>query len=111
MIPTGLPIFPPIGWYLTINAWVVWVDGEIPSFMVSDTTNDAKSNSLIGHEGLEYIREDIVVNMDTDGDLIEEYLGENEAIPFGYTTGSFIIVPPGGTGVGDRIGGYVEEDP
>jgi len=35
-------------------------------------------------------------------------VGENLPIEFSFTTGTFIIVPPGVKGIGDRLGGTTE---
>ena len=108
-IPSGLPILPPFGWYCTINAWYIEVEGTIPEFKLLDSSNEANPNTLMGHSSQEYFRKDSPVYFDLDGDGIkEEAIGENKAIKFEYNTGTFIIVPPGKTGVGDTVGGMDE---
>ncbi len=39
-----------------------------------------------------------------------EYIGDNLPIKFSFTTGTFILVPPGKT-IGDKEGGINEESP
>lgn len=109
-IPSGLPLLPPFGWFLTINAWIIEVEGDIPQFILIDQNNDAKSHPLFGHQHLEFIRTNQEVQLDIDNNksTIKTTCGVNTPIHFRYTTGSFIIVPPGQTGVGDRIGGFTE---
>ena len=114
IIPAGLPVLPPFGWWCTINAWVVHVDGYIPYFEVVDTLHFPEENPVFGHETQSYVRKNEVISVveDFDGDCFPErkVLGINTPIHFYYTTGSFIIVPPGGTGVGDRVGGFIEKE-
>ena len=112
IIPAGLPVLPPFGWWCTINAWVVNVEGNIPYFEVVDTMHFPDENPIFGHEAQTYVRNHTIVYTEEDfnGDDHVEILGKNTPIKFGYTTGSFIIVPPGGTGVGDRVGGYIETE-
>ena len=108
-IPAGLPILPPFGWWCTINAWYIEVEGEIPDFKVVDCSNEAIANPILGHNSQEYRRKNDEVKIDIDGDGFKETLiGRNTAIKFGFNTGTFIIVPPGKTGVGDKSGGMDE---
>ena len=108
-IPSGLPILPPFGWWCTINAWYIEVEGEIPQFKVVDSRNEALVNPLMGHDSQEYNREFKPVFVDIDGDGFDETeVGKNMPIKFEYNTGTFIIVPPGKTGVGDKTGGMDE---
>ncbi len=108
-IPSGLPILPPFGWWCTINVWYIEVEGEIPEFKVVDSRNEVLVNPLMGHDAQEYFRQRAEVYLDFDGDGINDTkIGDNTPISFGYNTGTFIIVPPGKTGVGDRTGGMDE---
>ena len=111
IIPAGLPVLPPFGWWCTINAWVIHVEGDIPYFEVVDTLHFPDENPIFGHEAQSYVRKYDWVWEDTNGDNMgDRIVGLNKPIHFGYTTGSFIVVPPGGTGVGDRVGGFIETE-
>jgi len=108
-IPTGLPILPPLGWWCTLNVWYIELEGDIPEFNVKDTHNEAVAHPLWGHVAKEYMRTDLDVKIDIDGDGTSEYpAGKNDPLEFAVNTGTFIIVPPGKTGVGDRSGGLEE---
>lgn len=108
-VPSGLPILPPFGWWVTINAWYIEVEGEIPEFKVVDSSNEAFVDPILGHNSQEYNRVFAPVFIDFDGDgFKEKEVGTNLPISFAYNTGTFIIVPPGKTGVGDRSGGMDE---
>lgn len=109
-IPSGLPILPPFGWWITINVWVIEIDGEIPEFSVTDTYDETHPHPFYGHTAQEYRRENRRVYRDVTGDNIFTQIGENNRIEFGFTTGTFIIVPPGPPGAGDRTGGFDELD-
>jgi molybdopterin biosynthesis enzyme MoaB len=58
-----------------------------------------------------YVRADRAVTVDVFGDDEPEHLGANRAIEFTADTGVFVVVPPGGTGVGDRDGNADERSP
>ena len=109
-IPSGLPILPPFGWWVTLNVWYIELEGEIPEFNVKDTRNEGVADPLWGHTAQEYMRtENDIVKIDLDGDgKLDFKVGENDPLKFAVNTGTFIIVPPGKTGVGDRSGGWEE---
>ena len=109
LIPAGLPILPPFGWWCTLNVWYIEVAGEMPEFTVVDAHDETLVDPLFGHDAQEYKRIFRYVSIDTNGDDIEDKLvGVNLPLSFGYNTGTFIIVPPMKTGVGDRSGGWDE---
>lgn len=107
IIPAGLPILPPFGWWCTINVWYVEVSGEIPYFKVIDSSLDSVPNYLKGNEPMEYVRTMLEETITTREGVI---VGDSLPIEFGFKTGTFIVVPPGGTGVGDRVGGWDENN-
>jgi hypothetical protein len=96
--PTGLPILPPTPvtpWLLTMNVWVVDVEGEYAQLKIIDTSDETIFNPLLGHEPQVYIREAHII---TVGNTT---LGENTRLCFGFTTVAFGLVPPWGMMVGD----------
>jgi len=103
LVFSGLPILPPFGWWLTMNVWYVEVQGDIPSLVVYDANNQPHENPLFGHQPQVYAREWREV-LGPDGRL----LGYDLPIHFQVKTASFILVPPGAQGVGDRTGGWEE---
>jgi hypothetical protein len=96
--PTGLPILPltPVTpWLLTINCWVLDVQGEYAQFKIIDTSDETIFNPLLGHEPQSYVRELHIIT------VLNRTLGENTRLSFGFTTVSFGLVPPWGMMVGD----------
>ncbi|MDW7777363.1 MAG: hypothetical protein SCH39_13645, partial [Methanosarcinales archaeon] len=74
-------------------------EGEIPEFVVIDVDNEVHPNPIFGHEAQIYTRNRLPVEDPIDWSRI----GSNERISFHFTTGTFIMVPPGKfTGVGDK---------
>ncbi|MBN1281171.1 MAG: hypothetical protein JXA00_05935 [Candidatus Thermoplasmatota archaeon] len=113
LIPSGLPLLPPFGWWCTLNVWYIEVAGQIPFFTVVDTQDETLAHPFWGHTAQAYSRTRGAryVDLNNDGDLsAEELIGKNHPVDFSYATGSFIVVPPGKTGVGDRSGGWDELD-
>jgi len=108
IIPSGLPIIPFFTWFCTLNVWYIEIDGEIPRFTVIDTTDETKVDTLFGHTAQIYHRRKykIQVDVNEDGNLVD--IGDNQAVDFDCITAACVIVPSGGTGVGDRIGGWDE---
>jgi hypothetical protein len=96
--PTGLPILPPspvTPWLLTMNLWVIDVEGEFTRIKLIDTSDETIWNPLLGHEPQLYIRElHIISNSNIT-------LGENTRLSFGFTTVALSFVPPWGMMVGD----------
>jgi len=104
--PTGLPILPPTPvtpWILTLNIWVIDVEGEYAQFKVVDSNDETLFNTIIGHEPQVYIRESHVVSV---GDIS---VGENTRLKFGFTTVAFGVVPPWGMMLGDLEGDCWDE--
>ena len=106
-LPAGLPLVPvPGAWYATANAWTVSVEGQYEQFAVRARRGSPTPNGTI-----EYVREDRTVTLDVDGDGREERLGHNRALTVSARTGVVVVVPPGGTGVGDVDGQAIETSP
>lgn len=103
-IPSGLPLLPPWGWWATMNVWYIEIQGEIPCLTVYDVDNVPVPDTVLGHRAIAYTRRDIAI-FGPDG--LE--LGRNEPIKFSQKTCTFIIVPPGERGIGDKIGGWDEK--
>lgn len=96
--PTGLPILPPTPatpWLMTLNLWVIDVEGEYGLFKIIDASDETIFNPLIGHEPQSYVREAKVITVSNIT------LGENTRLSFGFTTVAFGLVPPWGMMVGD----------
>ncbi len=103
-VPSGVPLLPPYGWWATMNIWYIEVQGDIPSFTVYDADNEAVPNPIFGHEAPCYTRRWQTVTA-SDGTV----LGRNEPIRFCTKTCTFILVPPGPQGVGDKAGEWDEK--
>jgi len=110
LIPAGLPILPPFGWWCTLNVWYMEVSGYIPYFKVIDVSSETMPNAIKGGEAIEYVRKFIPDEDERAIKIDGLTIGYHKPISFGFKTGTFIIVPPGKTGVGDRIGGYDEKN-
>jgi len=96
--PTGLPILPPTPitpWVLTLNVWIIDVQGEYQQFKIIDTSDETLFNPILGHEPQMYVRELKIISA---GNVT---LGENTRLSFGFTTAAFGIVPPWGMMLGD----------
>jgi hypothetical protein len=96
--PTGLPILPPspvTPWVLTLNLWVIDVQGEYPQFKLIDTSDETIFNPILGHEPQTYVRELKIIS------AANVTLGENTRLSFGFTTVAFGLVPPWGMMLGD----------
>jgi hypothetical protein len=109
--PNGLPVLPSLEpWIATVNMWSIDVEGEFVKFEVQDMDNEVHPDPIFGHEVQVYVRE----NLDVE-DRLQNYkkIGKNERIRFNFTTGTFIVVPPGKiSGVGDKNTIYpIEETP
>ncbi len=96
--PTGLPLLPPspvTPWLLSMNLWVLDVQGEYARIKIIDTTDETIFNPLLGHEPQTYVRElKIITNKNNT-------IGENTRLSFNFTTVAFSLVPPWGMMVGD----------
>jgi len=100
----GVPVLPPPNYVVHFNSWMINVEGQIDGFTLVDADNEVHPNPMFGHEAQVYRREDRMVV--DPYDFIK--IGENTPIEFSFTTGTFIIVPPGLRGVGDKSGGMNE---
>ncbi len=96
--PTGLPLLPPspvTPWLLTMNLWVLDVQGEYRRMKIIDTSDETIFNPVLGHEPQTYVRELKIITY-------KNYtLGENTRLCFNFTTVAFSFVPPWGMMVGD----------
>ncbi|MDI6897734.1 DUF7286 family protein [Methanocella conradii] len=102
-IPMGLPLLPPYGWWATMNVWYIEIYGEIPYLAVYDTDNEPVPDALLGQRATVYVRRPMLIHEGND------IAGRNEPIRFHHQTCTFIIVPPGAQGVGDKLGGWEEK--
>jgi hypothetical protein len=106
LVPSGLPLLPPWGWWATLNVWYIEVQGEIPVFTVYDADAEPVPDPVFGGRAIAYTRRHEVIR-DDQGHTI----GTNEPVRFSARTGTFILVPPGAQGVGDKAGGWDEKSP
>lgn len=100
-----LPTFEP--WIATFNMWSIDVEGEFVKLEVQDIDNEVHPDPIFGHEAQVYVREKLPVE-----DPLNDYaqIGQNTPIKFNFTTGTFILVPPGKMeGVGDKNWIRIEE--
>ena len=105
--PTGLPILPTMDpWLAQMNAWKIEVQGKMNKFEVQDIDNEVHPNPIFGHDAQVYVRKDA----DIFDDITTFRIGNNRAIKFSFTTGTFIMVPAGKT-IGDKEGGFDEKSP
>ncbi len=106
LVPSGLPLLPPWGWWATLNVWYIEVEGEIPVFTVYDADVEPVPDPVFGGRAMAYTRRHEVIRDDRG-----QTIGKNEPIRFSQHTCTFIIVPPGPQGVGDKAGGWDEKSP
>jgi len=105
--PTGFPILPltPVTpWIVTLNIWVIDVEGEYAEFKVIDSTDETLFNPLLGHEPQIYVRKKDMIRA-PDGTL----LGENTRLDFSFTTVAFGVVSSWGMMVGDIQPNFFDE--
>ncbi|VVB54631.1 Uncharacterised protein [uncultured archaeon] len=104
----GVDILPSLEpWIATFNAWSIDVEGEFVKFEVHDVDNEVHPDPMFGHEAQVYVREN-------DPDVVDPVsnlpIGDNLPIKFKFTTGTFIVVPPGKLeGIGDKDWVIIEE--
>jgi len=98
--PTGVPVLPPPNYVVQFNSWMINVEGQIDGFMLVDADNEVHPNPMFGHEAQVYRRVDLPVR-DPSNNFID--IGYTTPIKFKFSTGTFIIVPPGKT-IGDLDG-------
>jgi len=107
-IPAGLPIAPVPGyWAVTANVWVVNVHGGYERFAVETP----RQTPAPGDASLAYVRDGGNVTLDVDGDGATELLGRSDEVDFALQTAIVVVVPAGGTGVGDIDGKLRERSP
>jgi len=102
-----LPPSPSTAWVATTNIWKIRVKGEFHQFQLYDFDNECHPHPIFGHEAQIYSREDYV---DIRDPATGSVVGNNNPIEFEFTTGTFIFVPPGPKGVGDRREGRTIEN-
>jgi len=103
--PTGVPVLPPPNYVVQFNSWMINVEGRIDGFTLFDVDNECHPHPIFGHEAQVYRRTKFNVE-DPSNNYIK--IGFNTPIEFKFTTGTFIAVPPGPKGIGDRSGGIDE---
>jgi len=108
LLGNGVHILPSLEpWLATFNMWSIDVEGEFVKFEVQDVDNEVHPDPIFGHEVQVYVREKLPVE-DPLNDYVQ--IGLNTPIKFNFTTGTFIIVPPGKIqGVGDKNWVRIEE--
>ena len=107
-IPAGLPILPVPGyWAVTANVWVVNVHGGYERFAVETP----RQTPAPGDASLAYVRDGKNVTLDVDGDGATERIGRSDEVNFSIQTAIVVVVPAGGTGVGDIDGKLRERSP
>jgi hypothetical protein len=107
---TGLHVLPTMEpWIATVNMWSIEVEGEFVKFEVQDIDNEVHPDPIFGHEVQVYVREASTI----EDAITNRPIGDNLPIKFNFTTGTFIIVPPGKiSGVGDKNSNNpIEETP
>ncbi|NOR49164.1 MAG: hypothetical protein GQ533_14175 [Methanosarcinaceae archaeon] len=101
-----LPPSPSTAWVATTNIWKIRVRGVFHQFQLYDFDNECHPHPIFGHEAQIYSREPL---RDIRDPATGSVVGDNDAIEFEFTTGTFIFVSPGPKGVGDRReGGTIE---
>jgi len=103
LINGGMQVLPPspsTAWVATTNIWKIRVKGEFHQFHLYDFDNECHPHPIYGHEAQIYSREDYY---DIRDPATGSVVGHNDPIVFEFTTGTFIFVPPGPKGVGDRL--------
>jgi len=102
-----LPPSPSTAWVATTNIWKIRVKGEFYQFQLYDFDNECHPHPIFGHEAQIYSRtDDIDIRDPATGSIV----GRNIPIEFEFTTGTFIFVPPGPKGVGDKREGKTIEN-
>jgi hypothetical protein len=96
-----LPPSPYTVWLGTTNFWKIRVKGTFHELMIIDADNECHPNPMFGHEAQVYSRK---IVRDIHDPATDNIIGHNEPITFEFTTGTFIFVPAGPKGVGDRQG-------
>ena len=109
-VPCGLPVLPP-HWVFTTNVWTYEIVGKYQVFSVIDNDNEVIPKPYFGHKGQQYLRQEDHIQhpsrKNEDGSSI--WVGKNTQITFHFNGYSATIVGPGPKGVGDKMGGSIEE--
>ncbi|MFC7194295.1 hypothetical protein ACFQL4_05880 [Halosimplex aquaticum] len=105
-IPAGIPLAPPLGnWVATMNVWSVTVRGQYARFAVETPRRTPGA----GDASLNYVRDGSNATLDIDEDGEADVLGRASRVTFTTRTSVVVVVPAGGTGVGDIDGKAIEE--
>ena len=102
-----LPPSPSTAWVATTNIWKIRVKGEFHQFYLYDFDNECHPHPIYGHEAQIYSR---MYDVDIRDPATGSIVGDNDPIEFEFTTGTFIFVPPGLKGVGDKLEGETIEN-
>ena len=95
-IPAGLPVAPVPGyWFATANVWYVDVGGTYERFAVRSDRGDPSG-------AVTYLRDGRSARVPHDGDAVR--LGSAERVSVRTETVVVVVVPAGGSGVGDTDG-------
>jgi len=106
----GMQVLPPspyTAWVATTNVWVIRVKGIFYQFQLYDFDNECHPHPIFGHEAQIYSRK---YDVDIRDPATDSIVGHNTPIEFEFTTGTFILVPIGPKGIGDRYGGGTTEN-
>lgn len=105
-LPSGFPITPVPGyWVATGSVWSVTVRGRYERFAVETP----RRTPAAGDASLSYVRDGSDVGLDVDGDGRRERLGSARRVSFSARTAVVVVVPAGGSGVGDVDGTASEQ--
>ncbi|MDD4498164.1 MAG: hypothetical protein PHV51_08465, partial [Methanosarcinaceae archaeon] len=108
-VPCGLPVLPP-HWVFTVNVWTYEVVGKYEKFVVIDNDNEVIPVPYFGHKGQRFVRKEDHIRHPTrkNADGSSLWVGKNTQITFHFDGYASTIVGPGPLGVGDKMGGIVE---
>jgi len=102
-LPAGMPLAPVPGyWYATGNVWYVDVGGSYTRFVVRSNRGDARGSTA-------YVRTGRVSRLRHGSERVR--LGRDSRVSFRTETAVVVVVPPGGSGVGDTDGTPDERSP
>lgn len=102
-LPAGLPVTPVPGyWFATANVWYVETAGYYERLALRANRGD-------GVGSITYVRDGGQARISHEGD--RRRLGTAERVTFRASTVIVVVVPPGGTGVGDTNGVVDERSP
>jgi hypothetical protein len=109
-VPCGLPLLPP-HWVFTVNVWTYDILGRYQAFSVIDNDNEVIPKPYFGHKGQRYVRKDseIYDPIRTDERGYNIKIGNNVPIYFRFSGYAASVVGSGTKGVGDKVGGSIEQ--